>query len=93
MIKTKKNDLNVEIKSAITYLDNILKLKKEILLAEKLILKTFKNKKKILICGNGGSAAQAQHLAAEFLIRLNSTVNRKPLPVIPLAMDSSTVTA
>ena len=46
MIKTKKNDLNVEIKSAITYLDNILKLKKEILLAEKLILKTFKNKKK-----------------------------------------------
>jgi D-sedoheptulose 7-phosphate isomerase len=93
MIKTKKNDLNVEIKSAITYLDNILKLKKEILLAEKLILKTFKNKKKILICGNGGSAAQAQHLAAEFLIRLNSTVNRKPLPVIPLAMDSSTMTA
>jgi|TARA_B110000902_G_C14239677_1_gene561976 D-sedoheptulose 7-phosphate isomerase len=93
MIKTKKNDLNVEIKSAITYLDNILKLKKEILLAEKLILKTFKNKKKILICGNGGSAAQAQHLAAEFLIRLNSTVNRKPLPVIPLAIDSSTMTA
>lgn len=93
MIKSKKKDLNTELEEAISYFSNISKLEKEVFLAKKLIIETFKKKKKILICGNGGSAAQAQHLAAEFLIRLNSTVNRKPLPVIPLAMDSSTMTA
>ena len=93
MIKSKKKDLNTELEEAISYFSNISKLEKEIFLAKKLIIETFKKKKKILICGNGGSAAQAQHLAAEFLIRLNSTVNRRPLPVIPLAMDSSTMTA
>jgi len=93
MIKSKKKDLNTELEEAISYFSNISKLEKEVFLAKKLIIETFKKKKKILICGNGGSAAQAQHLAAEFLIRLNSTVNRKPLPVIPLAIDSSTMTA
>lgn len=48
---------------------------------------------KILICGNGGSAADAQHLAAEFLIRLRPHINRKAYPVIPLALDTSTITA
>lgn len=92
MIDNKKY-LNLELKEALEYFNKISKLQKEISLAEKLILKTFKRRKKILICGNGGSAAQAQHLAAEFLIRLNNKVNRKPLPIIPLALDSSTMTA
>ena len=48
---------------------------------------------KILLCGNGGSAADAQHLAAEFLIRLRPQVNRKAFPVISLAQDTSTITA
>ena len=48
---------------------------------------------KLLICGNGGSAADAQHLAAEFLIRLRPKVNRKPLPFLTLATDTSTITA
>jgi D-sedoheptulose 7-phosphate isomerase len=92
-IMKNKNYLCDELKNGILYLNKVSKLSKEILLAEKLVLKTLKNKKKILICGNGGSAAQAQHLAAEFLIRLNKTVNRRPLPIIPLALDSSTMTA
>ena len=46
-----------------------------------------------MICGNGGSAADAQHLAAEFLIRLRPNVNRRPFPVISLAQDTSTITA
>ncbi len=54
---------------------------------------TLYNGNKVLICGNGGSAADAQHLAAEFMIRLRPKVNRKPLPVISLAMDTSTITA
>lgn len=48
---------------------------------------------KLMICGNGGSAADAQHLVAEFLIRLTSGVNREGIPAISLAQDSSTLTA
>ena len=48
---------------------------------------------KILLCGNGGSAADAQHLAAELLIRLRPGVTRQTLPAIALAMDTSTLTA
>ncbi len=48
---------------------------------------------KIMICGNGGSAADAQHLTAEFLIRLTSEVNRDGIPAISLVQDSSTFTA
>ena len=51
------------------------------------------NKKKIMLCGNGGSAADAQHLAAELLVRLRPAFNRAPIPAIALAMDSSTITA
>ena len=54
---------------------------------------TLRNKGKILICGNGGSAADAQHLSAEFLIRLKPNLNRQPFPVISLALDTSTITA
>ena len=59
----------------------------------KLITNTIKNKGKILICGNGGSAADAQHLAAEFLVRLKPKNNRAAYPVISLALDTSTLTA
>ncbi len=48
---------------------------------------------KLMLCGNGGSAADAQHLAAELLIRLRSHVNREAIAAIPLAMDSSSMTA
>ena len=48
---------------------------------------------KLLLCGNGGSAADAQHLAAEFLIRLTSDVNRDSIPALSLAQDTSTLTA
>ena len=48
---------------------------------------------KLLLCGNGGSAADAQHLAAEFLVRLTSDVNRESIPAIALAQDTSTLTA
>ena len=57
------------------------------------ICKSLKNKGKIFFCGNGGSAADAQHLAAELLIRLRPHVNRKSIPAISLCMDSSTLTA
>ena len=57
------------------------------------IYKTLKRGNKILICGNGGSAADAQHLAAEMLVRLTPKVNRRPYPVMSLSTDTSTLTA
>lgn len=48
---------------------------------------------KLMICGNGGSAADAQHLAAELLIRLKPNNNRQGIPAISLVQDSSTLTA
>jgi D-sedoheptulose 7-phosphate isomerase len=48
---------------------------------------------KLLMCGNGGSAADAQHLAAELLVRLRSEVDRDGIPALALALDSSSMTA
>ena len=87
------NELKKTIKESIDLKKKIFKQHKNINECISLIYKTIKNKKKVLICGNGGSAADAQHLAAEFLIRLTSDVNRQSIPAISLAQDTSTLTA
>ena len=61
--------------------------------AGNVIAKSISEGGKLLLCGNGGSAADAQHLAAEFLIRLTSDVNRESIPALSLAQDTSTLTA
>ncbi len=48
---------------------------------------------KLLLCGNGGSASDAQHLAAELLVRLRPDLDRQAIPAIALTMDSSSMTA
>lgn len=58
-------------------------------LAEKIAL-SFTNDRKLLLCGNGGSAADAQHLAAEFVNRFE--LERPPLPAIALTTDTSILT-
>lgn len=55
------------------------------------IAAAFRAGNKLLIAGNGGSAADAQHIAGEFLSRLN--FDRNPLPAIALTTDSSVLTA
>ncbi len=55
------------------------------------IQEVFEDGGKLLIFGNGGSAADAQHLAAEFVNRF--LINRRPLPALALTTDSSTLTA
>lgn len=57
------------------------------------IKKKLKSGGKLLFCGNGGSAADAQHLAAEFFVRLRPHINRNPIPALTLAQDTSTLTA
>ncbi|MBK8467140.1 MAG: D-glycero-beta-D-manno-heptose 1-phosphate adenylyltransferase [Chloracidobacterium sp.] len=56
-----------------------------------LIFQTFQAGKKVLICGNGGSAADAQHIATELVCRYES--ERKGLPAIALTTDTSALTA
>ena len=55
------------------------------------ILVSLQRGKKIIIFGNGGSAADAQHIAAEFLGRFKKS--RKSLPAIALSTDTSTITS
>jgi D-sedoheptulose 7-phosphate isomerase len=55
------------------------------------ILKAFKAGRKLLLCGNGGSAADAQHIAAEFIGRFKR--ERRSLPAIALTTDTSIITA
>ena len=59
-------------------------------LASNLLIDTFQNKGKVLLAGNGGSAADAQHIAAEFMGRLN--FDRDPLPAIALTANTSNIT-
>ena len=55
------------------------------------ITRALRQSGKLLIAGNGGSAADAQHIAGEFLSRLN--FDRNPLPAIALTTDTSVLTA
>lgn len=56
-----------------------------------ILRETFARGNKVLICGNGGSAADAQHLAAEFVGRYE--VERRALPAVALTTDTSALTA
>jgi D-sedoheptulose 7-phosphate isomerase len=47
----------------------------------------------IMLCGNGGSAADSQHIAAELVVRLNKDVNRRAIKALALTTDSSILTA
>lgn len=67
------------------------KLIKKIIDVSKICIDTIKNKKKIFFFGNGGSAADAQHLATELVVRFER--NRKPISAISLSTDNSLITA
>ena len=64
-----------------------------ILAAADLVAASFSNGGKLLICGNGGSAADCQHMAAEFTSRLTGDFERPGLPALALTTDSSFLTA
>lgn len=57
------------------------------------VVKTFHRGGKILLAGNGGSAADAQHWAAEWVIRLSHHLDRPAMPAIALTTDTSVLTA
>ena len=61
--------------------------------AAQAMTETLQNGGKLLLCGNGGSAADCQHIAAEFISVLNQSFLRPGLPAIALTTDSSILTA
>ena len=65
----------------------------DILSAVNIISDSYRKGKKLLLCGNGGSAADCQHIATEFMIRLSHHINRPALAAIALTTDSSNLTA
>lgn len=77
---------SVEVKQAI-----LGSMKSSIAAVAEQIIETFSRGKKVLIMGNGGSAADAQHLAAEFVVRFEK--DRLPLPAMALTVDTSVLTA
>lgn len=59
----------------------------------KMLAQCLKNGGKVLLCGNGGSAADCQHFAAELVVRFRASVKRPSLPAIALTCDTSIITA
>ena len=79
---------SIEVKSKILLDETFLERIDEV---SKLIAGAFKNGNRLYLCGNGGSAADAQHLAAEFTGRFYS--DREPLPAEALHVNTSFLTA
>lgn len=85
-----KDSINSSIQTKLSLLELCLNSIEETGL---ILSKCIKNGGKILFCGNGGSAADSQHLAAELVIRYRSTFNRPAIPGIALTVDPSIMTA
>lgn len=58
-----------------------------------IITDRIKKGKKLIFCGNGGSAADCQHLATEFMVRLSHDIKRPAIGAIAITTDSSNLTA
>jgi len=61
--------------------------------AADIITDRIKKGKKLIFCGNGGSAADCQHLATEFMVRLSHDIKRPAIGAIAITTDSSNLTA
>ncbi|MDC0393494.1 SIS domain-containing protein [Candidatus Pelagibacter sp.] len=92
MFKIKK-DLKHQLEENIVIHKDIFNMSEDIIEIIQNLQKKLKKGGKILFCGNGGSAADAQHLAAEFIVRLRPHINRNPIPAVTLVQDTSTLTA
>ena len=82
--------LEQEINDHIEVIKNLKKLSNKIEKITQQIVSTFQAGNKLLICGNGGSASDAQHIAGEFIGRFRK--NRQPLGAIALNTDTSVIT-
>jgi D-sedoheptulose 7-phosphate isomerase len=79
---------SIELKQAILEDDALLQIIADV---SELCLQAYKNGNKLLLAGNGGSAADSQHIAAEFVSRFE--MDRPGLPALALTTDTSVLTA
>ena len=87
-----QDKIKAELKESIEIKNQVIKnLAPQIETAARWMIEALKNRNKILLFGNGGSAADAQHLAAELIGRYLK--DRKALPAIALTTDTSIITA
>jgi D-sedoheptulose 7-phosphate isomerase len=88
------NIINERINEIIAILSEVnLNCLQDIESSANLITECFLSGGKILICGNGGSAADSQHFAAEFVSAFARDLDRKALPALALTVDTSIITA
>lgn len=88
------NSVSEACKEQIKMLDKIAEdhlLQRKILKAARKLVQVYENRKKLLLCGNGGSAAQAQHLATELVSRFY--LDRAALHAESLTVNSSSITS
>lgn len=85
------NDFDLAINEHIRLVDELKKQKEVILKIARALKKAIKNENKIMLCGNGGSAADAQHMAGELVGRFEK--DRKGIYAIALTTDTSVLTS
>jgi D-sedoheptulose 7-phosphate isomerase len=86
------NDIEIQLQESIDTKKALLSANLDVIreIAD-VIVKAYKDKRCVYLIGNGGSAADAQHIAGELIGRFK--INRRPLPAIALTTDTSVITA
>ena len=91
MSNQESNDIKEIFDDVSQLINNSIQLESKITNCINILIECLKKDKKIILFGNGGSAADAQHIAAEFVGRFN--MERKSYPAIALTTDSSIITS
>lgn len=87
---TAGNVFRIAHTEAMSVFESLRSLESEVQRAAALCLESLKSGHKLVMCGNGGSAAEAQHLVGELMGRYKG--NRRPWPAVALNADSATIT-
>ncbi len=91
MSKKRQEDIRRKLNTSSKIIENLVLLIPELEKSIDIITKCLRQKNKVILFGNGGSAADAQHIAAEFIGRFQ--FDRKSLPALSLTSNSSILTA
>lgn len=86
-------DFDKSLDESIASIESLRGSREALFRAAEIITEAFLADRKLFFIGNGGSAADAQHSAAELVGKLGLGVSRKPLPAIALTTDTSAITA
>jgi len=87
----KRGIIRQQIEESLEAKQRLLDVSEEIKEFSNMVISALKGGNKIMICGNGGSAADAQHFAAEFVVKFKH--ERKSMPCLALTTDTSALTA